>query len=166
MSCHSETARVMGLSVQTMKARICHERNKLRETLKRIIESAWMSRKRTARSGCNTEVVLSDAQIDAGKKIVLFLRRAKFQSGSNVGLRDEEDRHLGETFAFNTGAWIQQKACTAIAGNTSNGRLGVQTTVRRGQVVMLTCLFAALLAILGLMCFTGPDGIIGTRRRY
>jgi hypothetical protein len=30
---------------------------------------------------------------------------------------------------------------------------------------MLTSLSAALLAILGVMCFTGP-GIIGTRRRY
>jgi DNA-directed RNA polymerase specialized sigma24 family protein len=41
-----ETARVLGLPVQAMKARMFHEWNELRETLKRIVESTWMSRKR------------------------------------------------------------------------------------------------------------------------
>jgi hypothetical protein len=31
---------------------------------------------------------------------------------------------------------------------------------------MVTFLFAALLAILGLLCFTGPDGIVGPRHRH
>jgi RNA polymerase sigma-70 factor (ECF subfamily) len=52
-----ETARVMGLSVQAVKGRIFHGRKKLRETLKRIIESTWMSRKQTVRSGSNGKAV-------------------------------------------------------------------------------------------------------------
>jgi hypothetical protein len=50
-----ETARVMGLTVQAVKGRVFHGRKKLREILKRIVESAWMSRKRTARARGNTK---------------------------------------------------------------------------------------------------------------
>jgi hypothetical protein len=31
---------------------------------------------------------------------------------------------------------------------------------------MVTFLFIAALAILGFLCFTGPDGVIGTRHRH
>jgi RNA polymerase sigma-70 factor (ECF subfamily) len=51
----AETARVMGLTVQAVKGRVFHGRKKLREILKRIVESAWMSRKRTARARGNTK---------------------------------------------------------------------------------------------------------------
>jgi RNA polymerase sigma-70 factor (ECF subfamily) len=36
-----ETARVMGLSVQAVKGRVFHGRRKLREVLKRYVESTW-----------------------------------------------------------------------------------------------------------------------------
>lgn len=48
-----ETARLMGLSVQAVKGRVFHGRKKLRETLKRIVESTWTSRKRAVRAGSN-----------------------------------------------------------------------------------------------------------------
>ncbi len=31
---------------------------------------------------------------------------------------------------------------------------------------MTTLLFAAALAILGLLCFIGPDGVVGRRHRH
>jgi hypothetical protein len=31
---------------------------------------------------------------------------------------------------------------------------------------MITFLFVAVLAVLGFLCFTGPDGVIGTRHRH
>jgi hypothetical protein len=31
---------------------------------------------------------------------------------------------------------------------------------------MMTFLFIAILAILGFLCFTGPDGVIGSRHRH
>jgi hypothetical protein len=31
---------------------------------------------------------------------------------------------------------------------------------------MITFLFVAVLALLGFLCFTGPDGVIGTRHRH
>jgi hypothetical protein len=31
---------------------------------------------------------------------------------------------------------------------------------------MVTFLFVSLLALLGFLCFTGPDGIIGPRHRH
>jgi hypothetical protein len=31
---------------------------------------------------------------------------------------------------------------------------------------MVTFLFVALLGLLGFLCFTGPDGIIGPRHRH
>jgi RNA polymerase sigma-70 factor, ECF subfamily len=52
-----ETARVMGLSVQAVKGRIFNGRKKLRQTLKRIVESSWASRKRAVRSGSSRKGV-------------------------------------------------------------------------------------------------------------
>jgi RNA polymerase sigma-70 factor (ECF subfamily) len=52
-----ETAHLMGLSVQAVKGRVFHGRKKLRKTLKRIVESTWMSRKRTVRSGSDTKAI-------------------------------------------------------------------------------------------------------------
>jgi RNA polymerase sigma-70 factor (ECF subfamily) len=49
-----ETARLMGLSVGAVKARVFHGRKKLREILKRIVESTWMSREQTLRAGSTT----------------------------------------------------------------------------------------------------------------
>jgi hypothetical protein len=31
---------------------------------------------------------------------------------------------------------------------------------------MMTFLFGAVLAVLGFLCFTGPDGIVGPRQRH
>jgi RNA polymerase sigma-70 factor (ECF subfamily) len=42
-----ETARVMGLSVQAVKGRIFHGRQRLRKALKRIVESTWRSGRQT-----------------------------------------------------------------------------------------------------------------------
>ena len=50
-----ETARVMGLTVQAVKGRVFHGRKKLREILKRIVESTWMSRKQTLRASSSTK---------------------------------------------------------------------------------------------------------------
>ena len=50
-----ETARVMGLSVQAVKGRVFHGRRRLRETLKGIIESTPMSRKRTFRANAHSK---------------------------------------------------------------------------------------------------------------
>ncbi len=36
----------------------------------------------------------------------------------------------------------------------------------RREALMMTFLFVAVLAILGFLCFTGPDGVIGPRRRH
>jgi RNA polymerase sigma-70 factor (ECF subfamily) len=49
-----ETARLMGLSVGAVKARVFHGRKKLREILKRIVESTWMSREQTLRASSTT----------------------------------------------------------------------------------------------------------------
>jgi RNA polymerase sigma-70 factor, ECF subfamily len=38
-----ETARIMGISVNAVKARLFHGRRKLRERLKRLVESSWTS---------------------------------------------------------------------------------------------------------------------------
>jgi RNA polymerase sigma-70 factor (ECF subfamily) len=50
-----ETARLMGLSVAAVKARVFHGRRKLRKTLKRIVESTSMSRKQTLRTSSSTK---------------------------------------------------------------------------------------------------------------
>lgn len=50
-----ETARVMGLTVQAVKGRVFHGRKKLREILKRIVESTWMSRKQALRANSSTK---------------------------------------------------------------------------------------------------------------
>jgi RNA polymerase sigma-70 factor (ECF subfamily) len=52
-----ETARVMGLTVQAVKARLFHGRKKLREALKSIVASAWMSGKQTVRPGSNSKAI-------------------------------------------------------------------------------------------------------------
>jgi hypothetical protein len=36
----------------------------------------------------------------------------------------------------------------------------------RREALMLTFLLVAVLAILGFLCFTGSDGVIGPRRRH
>jgi RNA polymerase sigma-70 factor, ECF subfamily len=43
-----ETARLMSLSEGAVKARVFHGRRRLRETLKRYVESAWKSRKQSS----------------------------------------------------------------------------------------------------------------------
>jgi RNA polymerase sigma-70 factor (ECF subfamily) len=50
-----ETARVMGLTVQAVKGRVFHGRKKLRETLKRIIESTWKSGRQTLAESRNAK---------------------------------------------------------------------------------------------------------------
>ncbi len=56
-----EAARVMGLSVAAVKARVFHGRRKLRKTLKRYVESAQMSGKQSASHKANG---LSRHQLD------------------------------------------------------------------------------------------------------
>jgi RNA polymerase sigma-70 factor, ECF subfamily len=45
-----ETARILGLSIGTVKARLFHARRKLRKSLKRYVGSAWASRRDAARA--------------------------------------------------------------------------------------------------------------------
>jgi RNA polymerase sigma factor (sigma-70 family) len=45
-----ETAHVMGLSVESVKGRVFHARRKLREILKRYVESAWTYGNEVSRS--------------------------------------------------------------------------------------------------------------------
>src|SRR6202040_925202 len=44
-----ETARIMGISVSAVKARVFHGRRKLREILTQIVEPAWRSARKTSR---------------------------------------------------------------------------------------------------------------------
>jgi len=44
-----ETARIMGISVSAVKARVFHGRRKLRERLTQIVEPAWRSARKTSR---------------------------------------------------------------------------------------------------------------------
>ena len=44
-----ETARIMGISVSAVKARVFHGRKKLRERLTQIVEPAWRSARKTSR---------------------------------------------------------------------------------------------------------------------
>jgi RNA polymerase sigma-70 factor (ECF subfamily) len=49
-----ETARIMGISVGAVKARVFHGRRKLRERLKRYVGSAWVSGREASRTIGNT----------------------------------------------------------------------------------------------------------------
>jgi RNA polymerase sigma-70 factor (ECF subfamily) len=49
-----ETARIMGISVGAVKARVFHGRKKLRETLNRYVGSAWASGRNVSRTIGNT----------------------------------------------------------------------------------------------------------------
>jgi RNA polymerase sigma-70 factor (ECF subfamily) len=55
-----ETARIMGLSIPAVKARVFQGRQKLRETLKRHVESTWMSGKHGSRTIDNTRYISRD----------------------------------------------------------------------------------------------------------
>jgi RNA polymerase sigma-70 factor (ECF subfamily) len=48
-----ETARIMGISVAAVKARVFHGRRKLRERLKHSVEPAWTSGRKTSRTISN-----------------------------------------------------------------------------------------------------------------
>jgi RNA polymerase sigma-70 factor (ECF subfamily) len=50
-----ETARIMGISVNAVKARVFHGRRKLRERLKRYVGSAWVSGRGASRTIGNTK---------------------------------------------------------------------------------------------------------------
>ena len=49
-----ETARIMGISVSAVKARVFHGRRKLRERLNRYVGSAWASGRNVSRTIGNT----------------------------------------------------------------------------------------------------------------
>jgi RNA polymerase sigma-70 factor, ECF subfamily len=55
-----ETARIMGISVTAVKARVFHGRRKLREGLRRHFGSAWTSGRRTSRTIGNTKHLSQD----------------------------------------------------------------------------------------------------------
>ena len=55
-----DTARIMGLSISAVKARVFHGRQKLRELLKRHVKSAWMSAKDGSRTIGNTRHLSQD----------------------------------------------------------------------------------------------------------
>jgi RNA polymerase sigma-70 factor (ECF subfamily) len=55
-----ETARVMGLTVQAVKGRVFHGRKKLREILKRIVESTWRSGRQTLVESRNAKGISRD----------------------------------------------------------------------------------------------------------
>jgi RNA polymerase sigma-70 factor (ECF subfamily) len=55
-----ETARIMGISVGAVKARVFHGRRKLRERLKHYVGSAWTSGRDTSRAIGNTRHVSQD----------------------------------------------------------------------------------------------------------
>jgi RNA polymerase sigma-70 factor (ECF subfamily) len=55
-----ETARIMGISVAALKGRMFHGRKKLRERLKRLIEPAWRSARKTSRRIGNTTHISQD----------------------------------------------------------------------------------------------------------
>jgi RNA polymerase sigma-70 factor (ECF subfamily) len=55
-----ETARIMGISVGAVKARVFHGRRKLRERLKRYVGSAWASGKDASRTIGNTRHLSQD----------------------------------------------------------------------------------------------------------
>ena len=55
-----ETARIMGISVGSLKGRMFHGRRKLRERLEHIVEPAWTSAKKTPRTIGSARRVLQD----------------------------------------------------------------------------------------------------------
>jgi RNA polymerase sigma-70 factor (ECF subfamily) len=55
-----ETARIMGISVGAVKARVFHGRRKLRERLKHYVGSAWTSGRGTSQTTGNTRHVSQD----------------------------------------------------------------------------------------------------------
>jgi RNA polymerase sigma-70 factor (ECF subfamily) len=55
-----ETARIMGISVGAVKARVFHGRRKLRERLKRYFGTAWTSGRDTSRTIGNTRHISQD----------------------------------------------------------------------------------------------------------
>src|SRR5260370_9647491 len=52
-----ETARIMGISVGAVKARVFHGRRKLRERLRRFVQPAWISGKDSSRTICNARQI-------------------------------------------------------------------------------------------------------------
>jgi RNA polymerase sigma-70 factor, ECF subfamily len=55
-----ETARIMGISVSAVKARVFHGRRKLRERLNHFVGSAWTSRKNISRTTDSTRHLSQD----------------------------------------------------------------------------------------------------------
>jgi RNA polymerase sigma-70 factor (ECF subfamily) len=55
-----ETARILGISVAALKGRMFHGRRKLRDRLKRFVEPAWRSERKTSRTVGNTRYVSQD----------------------------------------------------------------------------------------------------------
>src|SRR5712664_4986450 len=55
-----ETARIMGISVGAVKARVFHGRRKLRERLKRYVGSAWTSGRHASRTIGSTRHLSQD----------------------------------------------------------------------------------------------------------
>ena len=55
-----ETARMMGISVAAVKARVFHGRKQLRERLNRFVGSAWVSGRKISRSTDNTRHLSQD----------------------------------------------------------------------------------------------------------
>ncbi len=55
-----ETAQIMGISVGALKGRMFHGRRKLRDRLKRFVEPAWRSERKTSRTVGNTRYVSQD----------------------------------------------------------------------------------------------------------
>jgi RNA polymerase sigma-70 factor, ECF subfamily len=55
-----ETARIMGISVSAVKARVFHGRRKLREILTQVVEPAWRSARKTSRRMGDTTHISQD----------------------------------------------------------------------------------------------------------
>jgi DNA-directed RNA polymerase specialized sigma24 family protein len=55
-----ETARIMGISVSAVKARVFHGRRKLRERLTQIVETDWRSARKTSRRMGDTTHISQD----------------------------------------------------------------------------------------------------------
>jgi RNA polymerase sigma-70 factor, ECF subfamily len=55
-----ETARILGISVAALKGRMFHGRKKLRKRLKRFVEPAWRSARKTSRRIGNTTNISQD----------------------------------------------------------------------------------------------------------
>jgi RNA polymerase sigma-70 factor (ECF subfamily) len=72
-----ETARIMGISVGAVKARVFHGRRKLRERLKHSVEPAWASGTKTSRTIGNTRH-LSQDQVACDSSSVCCLQRHYF----------------------------------------------------------------------------------------